>query len=680
MGQRRLPRLLLAVGSVLALTAWPVPALAHATVVSSHPQPGEKLGSAPGVVSLIFSEPLNPSLSRADVLTPSGRRFESDPVRSEEIQVQLSGNEVGVYAVRWTSVSALDGHVLHGGFAFGVGVAPGQAGHAEGGLLSNTDLAIGVLRWLEFIGLLSSLGMLLVIRLAAHPPILRWVRPPLRVAPGIGLAGGASVVLAEALNASPSATTLVTYLVSGPPGWARAGRIAAEAGALVLAFTRARGLVAPAVVIAAISLAAAGHAAAVRPAIGPIFVDAVHVLSAGVWAGGILALATLRPPGGWMGPDGRSLLDRFSRVALVAFVLTALTGVLRGTEELTDLGNLVSTPYGLALSAKSIAVLAMLVLSALAWRRILAVPRAEAAVVALVVATTALLAAYPLPPARLAEAEAIQEGPQSALVFPREGDLTMGGSAGDALVGLTLRPGRPGLNSAWVYVLPTEGPSAAARTTVELALAGRAQTMQLCGATCRTASVVLDGGEALEVRVSGAASGTASFLLPALPAPSGTAAAHLMQAPMHALRTLRVDETIRPTTIPFQTEYWLQAPDRLRYDISTGASTVIIGATRYTRTSPGSRWLSSPAIPVVIPYYAWDGAPIEAASVVSGSLETGAGKVISFFELVGGDPVWFRVSIGSDALVHRSEMRAHAHFMDQVFHDFDVPFEIAPPI
>ena len=231
-------RLLVALAPALVLAVWPLQVSAHATVVSSHPQPGEKLDSAPGVVQMIFSEPLNRSLSRADVVAPSGRRFDSDPAEPEQIQVQLTGNEVGVYAVEWTTVSALDGHVLHGGFKFGVGVAPSGSNEAEGLAPSRTHLVAGALRWLGYIGLLSSLGMLLVARLAANPPRLQWARPRLRLALALALAGGAGVVVAEALNASPSPTGIFIYLTSGPPGWARIARVAAEAAALV-AFMRA---------------------------------------------------------------------------------------------------------------------------------------------------------------------------------------------------------------------------------------------------------------------------------------------------------------------------------------------------------------------------------------------------------------------------------------------------------
>jgi putative copper export protein len=183
--------------------------------------------------------------------------------------------------------------------------------------------------------------------------------------------------------------------------------VAAEGAALVFCL-RGVPFVAPLAVFAAAALAFAGHSAGVRPAPGAVFTDALHVLSVGAWAGGIIALALLRPPGGWHGEEGRALLARFGRVALPAFAIAAFTGVLRATEELTGVSDLWATSYGLILSAKSAGVLAVLVLSALVWRRGMAFARLEAAVALVALAATALLAAYPLPPARAAEASAIR--------------------------------------------------------------------------------------------------------------------------------------------------------------------------------------------------------------------------------------------------------------------------------
>ena len=119
----RLIRALLAAFALMVLT--PVGASAHAGFVSSQPEPGTELGTPPGVVVLRFSEPLNAKLSRAMVTGPDGRRFAGTVAGNEEIRIPVSSGAQGVYAVDWTTVSTVDGHTLHGSFAFGVGVAPG---------------------------------------------------------------------------------------------------------------------------------------------------------------------------------------------------------------------------------------------------------------------------------------------------------------------------------------------------------------------------------------------------------------------------------------------------------------------------------------------------------------------------------------------------------------------------
>ncbi len=179
-------------------------------------------------------------------------------------------------------------------------------------------------------------------------------------------------------------------LFIGDPTLLVAVRVAAELTALVLCL-RGQPYVAPAAVFAAAMLAVAGHAHGA----GAQFADALHVLSAGMWAGGILALASLRPPQGWNSAEARTLLERFGRVALIAFGITALTGVLRATEQLNGFGDLWSTTYGIVLLLKAAGVLVMLVLSML-WRRGLYVARVEAATAVLVVCVTAVLASIPI--------------------------------------------------------------------------------------------------------------------------------------------------------------------------------------------------------------------------------------------------------------------------------------------
>ena len=245
------------------------------------------------------------------------------------------------------------------------------------------DLVLAVLHWIEYLGLLGGLGSIVVRRLAANRPSIAWAHPPMHLALGAAFLGGLAVITVEALHAGSL------------PGWERLARIAAE-GLAFLFCVRGSPYVAPAAFLAAALLPFAGHAAAVQPPAGAEFADALHVISAGMWAGGILALGTLSPPGGWRAAEARTLLDRFAGVALIAFAVTALTGVLRATEQIQAISDLWGTPYGLVLALKAVGVGIMLLLS-LAWRRGLPVARVDVAVISVVVAATAVLASFPSP-------------------------------------------------------------------------------------------------------------------------------------------------------------------------------------------------------------------------------------------------------------------------------------------
>ncbi len=661
------------------LALLPHAASAHSTLISSQPLPGQRLSSAPGVVVLNFSELINTQLSRAQVVTPAGRTLSAAGVSSEEIEVPISGNEFGVYSVDWTTVSAVDGHVLHGSFVFGVGVSPVGTGEANSAALGLPDVLLALARAVEFGAILLAMGLLLVRQLASHAPRLIWVRGPLVGALAVAFAGGVAVVAGESISAAGGLSPggIATYLSGSEPGYSRLVRLGFEAAALMLALLGVRGVTA--LVLAAVTaLAAAGHAAALRPAAPAIAVDAIHLASAGLWAGGILALATTRPSGAWRSPDSRVLLKRFTPVALIAFSLTALTGLLQAVEELSSPLDLLQSTYGNVLAFKLVAVGAMLPLSLLAWRRLRPRPRLEAAIVLVVVSASALLAAFPLPPARLAEAEAGLAGPESALALPQPGDLTLGGSAGDSVVGLTIRPGLPGQNALWVYVMPVAGEAAAAKTAVRIEVDGRDLSARRCGPSCATASGTLTGGESITVLL-GPGHDAAAFKLPRLPAPDGTAVMQTLQRGMHQLNGYRIDETLGPASQPLRTLYAFQSPDRLSYQLSTGGQTVIIGSVRYSRSTPTGRWVAEPTLPIHVPDFAWDSGPIHDARIVDPG-EPGGEQVVSFFEAPYGSPVWFRLIVDDQGLVHEASMRARGHFMDQRYFDFDAALSIVPPV
>jgi copper transport protein len=677
----RPPTLALLAGALAAaacLALAPRDAGAHATVISSNPQPGDRLRTAPGVVVLTFSQPLNVRLSRAEVDAPDGARFSQGSVSQSEIRVPLASNAPGVYEVRWTSVSAGDGHVLGGSFRFGVGVSPGAS--ADESAPAAGDLALAAPRGLEYAGLLLAVGLLLLGLLAGRSPPLAWVRSAgVPAALAVAAASGLAVVLGETAAAAGglSADGVLAFLSTGASGWARAARVGLEAAALAVALRRPRLAAAP-LAGALVALAAAGHAAAARPAAGAVAATSLHLAAAGVWAGGIAALALQRPPGGWLGAEGRRLLARFTPVALAAFGVTAATGALEAASELAAVRDLAATAYGQVLALKVLAVLLMLPLSALAWRRLRPAPRVEALLALVAVGASALLAAFPLPPARLQEAQAVRAGPSAGLALPRDGDLTLASSAGQTLVALTLRPGLPGRNTAWLFVLPLTGEQGASGLSVSMDGA----PLRRCGPACRAGDLALRGGETVTVAVrgEGGGGGTASFAIPALPAPDARGAVDAAQREMHALTTYRVEETLRPSREPVTVRYDYQAPDRMRFRVEGGSETVMIGPTRWSRDGPAGPWKVDVVPPLPVPSFVWDDAPVVGPRALGAVVEDGRElRGVSFFETDGEVPIWFELWIDAGGRVRRAGMRAQGHFMEHRYTDLDAPFTVEPP-
>src|SRR5712692_10555264 len=128
---------------------------------------------------------------------------------------------------------------------------------------------------------------------------------------------------------------------------------------------------------------------------------------------------------------------------------------------------------------------------------------------ALMLASVACAAAVPTPGLSTAASPAAS-GPAVSPALPQADDLTFGQDAGKILVGLTIRPAQPGPNTLLVYVLPLEGPAAAADVPLSLAVGGQTIPLDTCSRTCRTANVTLNGGEHVDVLAGGASGGAAA--------------------------------------------------------------------------------------------------------------------------------------------------------------------------
>ena len=662
--------------SAALLLVLPATASAHAVPVSSTPAPGSRLGATPGEVVIVFDEPLERRLSGTTVIDPTGRRF-TGTVSGKTIRVPLSTNAPGIYHVDWKTVSVVDGHTITGTFQFGVGVSPGVAVTAAGTTAQGptaADILVAVLRAIEYTLLLLACGLATLSVLGRGLPLRL---PTVPVAAAL-LVSGVAVVIAEALLASSgaSAAAIIDYLTNGVTGWSRVVRLALEAAVLEMALMRARlsPLLLAGVVIA---VAVAGHGADVEPAWQGIAVNALHLAAAGVWAGGILALALLRVTGRWQAV-GRDLLPRFRRVAPWAFLVSVGLGAVQAAQLLGGPGQVLTTSYGLTLVAKAVAVAAMVPLSVLAWRRIRVSLRAEAALALVVIGAAAALAAYPVVPKEAREAAELPvasgSGAARATAFPQPGDLTMGGRAGQIMVGLTVHPGRPGRNTVRAYLASPATKAAKARIQVH----GRWQALSSCGGPCRTGTVDLQGGERLAVAVAGPAGGTAAFELPSLPAKSGTALARSAVAEMNGLRSYRVAEVLSG----FRSAYAYARPHQmwLRTWYADGVQQSLwLGSSLYVKTGPQAQWrLKSRGTLAPVPYFVWDPFQplVDARILGTGTVSGVPVTVVSAFGGHGSDPdsVWFTLWVDQKTgRVLRSQMWAPDHFMDDHYHAFNQP-------
>jgi putative copper resistance protein D len=114
------------------------------------------------------------------------------------------------------------------------------------------------------------------------------------------------------------------------------------------------------------SIALTGHAAIPGGRLGMLhqLADALHLLGAGWWAGGLLALAMVARS---LGDQLTVVLERFSRIGYVVVALVIFSGAVNSVMLVTHLSALVNSLYGRVLLIK-IALVGMMGLLALSNR------------------------------------------------------------------------------------------------------------------------------------------------------------------------------------------------------------------------------------------------------------------------------------------------------------------------
>lgn len=381
---------LFVLGIWLALV--PLAASAHARFEGSTPASGAEVQQAPALVTLRFDDDVEISLGSLHVLDAGGvDRALGAPYHpggnTHNVEVRTPTLAPGGYTVVW-QVVADDGHIGNGRFAFGIGVpAAILPATGETALGPGTTAVIAVLRFALLAALLIgaglALGAMLVVRAPATAPVSM-------------LEFGSWLVVAFVAFVDIRVQSVITggSLVAALNTRYGVLHLTLTFGALLAAIAVSGGrrrweLLITAAIVALLSESLGGHAAGgAQPVVGVIF-DAVHLLAAATWIGVLLTTLMVT-----------DIVDvrRTSNVATFAVVALVLTAVKQVLQNVSSLGALWTSAYGLEVCAK-IVLLAIVVAIAFQSRQrvsegavaVAGTVRLEVLLLTVVIAVTAVL-------------------------------------------------------------------------------------------------------------------------------------------------------------------------------------------------------------------------------------------------------------------------------------------------
>ncbi|MBV8086249.1 MAG: copper resistance protein CopC [Chloroflexi bacterium] len=398
-----------------------LPALAHANLVRSDPAANANLDQAPARVELWFSEKPELKLSDVEVFNAQRGRVDSGPLAaapddSLAATIALQPNlPQGVYTVSWKTTSAVDGHVTGGALAFGIGVAPSPADLSATALAAQpagpSPISV-IFRWLSYVAAVGLLGLVLfdvfVVDAAAPMagPHFAFMRHRLvltaqvlggllfltaidllldqaaRAAGGIGMdalqATATTTVGTDLLIRIVLAAAIAAFVILRPtwalPAARSPHRSLGAAAAAALPTQRARLEPSRAVLLALLLaflflFALTSHAQAVpdSPDLA-LFVDWLHLTTAGIWVGGLIAMSIavvpalgsrVRPRASVSANDPAQnaafgpLVASFSHVALISAVGLAVTGFYQALVHVGSVDNALTTGFGVTLVVKT---------------------------------------------------------------------------------------------------------------------------------------------------------------------------------------------------------------------------------------------------------------------------------------------------------------------------------------
>lgn len=358
--------------ALLLLTLGESPARAHAALLETTPFDGQVVDEAPDQVSWTFNEAVTSTSGALRIFDGDGERVdtgEQTQAAPEQLAVGLredvgDGSYVATYRV-----TSADGHVIRGAFVFQVGDGAALDDDTLAAIFGGGDsvpaIAAGVARAVGYVGALLLGGALLWSSVVA-----RGGRGDERARGDTWAHRGGWLVIGAAVLAVPMQAMLTSGMGLGA---FTSGRVLAETatssvglGALArLAFAvlavallrrgdGSRDLAGLAGLVVLGTFLLDGHTRTVDPAWLLWVGDAVHLLAAAAWFGGLVVLAgTVRARRIDDDPVAAAdVVRRFSTVATTALVAVTVAGVAMSWALVRQPRALVGTDYGWTLLAK----------------------------------------------------------------------------------------------------------------------------------------------------------------------------------------------------------------------------------------------------------------------------------------------------------------------------------------
>jgi copper transport protein len=389
----------------------PAPSAGHASLIRSDPPANVLLETAPQIFRLWYDEELAPGLSIISILDRSNFVVLQGGVvnrqDSKVLDLPVERIRPGIYTVSWKVLSAVDGHITRGAFAFiflPPGTDPatllerGSAAITRQGLGRSLLFAVQALAgWIHLIGLFIGVGSLhftlVVLGIGRRAGGETHIAREQLLGPTIGLVTMAmtaaliSGVLWWEINTHLTSDTtlahylfrpvLLPYLLGSRTSQSMVLRLCLLL--LVLVFLHeARKTSPPSLLllgyceavgaVTLLALALSSHSAATWSNPLAVVIDMLHLWAAALWVGGLIVLAVLLPRSlGESQPLGTppllaGAMRKFTPWAIGSVAVLVLTGAIQVALHIPRPQALAKTSYGWALSLKLLLVLPMLFL------------------------------------------------------------------------------------------------------------------------------------------------------------------------------------------------------------------------------------------------------------------------------------------------------------------------------